>query len=102
METRWVLLVLTLLCMGSCSFFSTASSASLLFPIGAAVFGLACVVAFVSDRISSVSRGDSALMTDPETLKLLGERARAAAARNSQAQSPVAKPPAPEDSGNAR
>lgn len=103
METRWVLLILTLLCMGSCSFFSSASSASLLAPIGAAVFGIACAIAFFNDRIGGVSRGDSALMSDPETLRLLGERAKAAAARNAERKAAEDEPAAsakPPDGGS--
>ncbi len=95
METRWVLLILTLLCMGSCSFLANASTASLLLPIGAAVFGIACVISFLNHRIGSVSRGDGALMSDPETLRMLSERAKRAAARNTHGQGgDAAKPSA--------
>ncbi len=86
MSTRWVFLTITLLCMASCSFIASSSTAGLIAPIGAVVFGVLAVIAFASHRIEGVSRGDSALMADPETLKLLGDRAKATAARNVQAQ----------------
>lgn len=94
METRWVLLILTLLCMASCSFLANASTASLLLPIGAAVFGIACVISFINHRLGSVSRGDAALMSDPETLRMLSERAKRAAARSAQPQGGTGAKPA--------
>lgn len=86
MSTRWVFLAITLLCMASCSFIAGSSSANLIAPLGAVVFGVLSLVAFISDRVEGASRGDSGLMSDPETLRMLSERAKATAARNSAAQ----------------
>jgi len=92
MSARWVLLVISLLCMASCSFIASPSSAVLIFPAGAVVFGLLSVIAFISHRVDGASRGDAALMADPETLKLLSARAKAAAARNAPTQAQPQRP----------
>lgn len=79
---RWIALGITLLCFVSCSFTSTSSLRGVVAPMGALLMCFVTAWLFVADRVAQNSRNDVAMMQDPETLRLMRERAARAAQRN--------------------
>lgn len=82
---RWIALALTLLCFASCSMTSTSALRGVLAPLAGLVFALVTGWLFIAERVAGSSRNEGDLMQDPETLRLLRERAARTAARNRQA-----------------
>ena len=85
---RWIALGLTLLCFSACSLVSPNPMRGIVAPLMGLLMGMVTAWLFIADRVSQNTRSDSALLQDPETLRLLRERA----ARNAAAKAP--SPPA--------
>lgn len=81
---RWIFLGLTVLCFVSCSLTSTSTLRGVVAPLGGLLFALVTAWLFIAERVTQNSRSDADLMQDPETLKLLRERAARTADRNRQ------------------
>ncbi len=86
---RWIALGITLLCFVSCSFTSTSALRGVVAPMGALLMCFVTAWLFVADRVAQNSRSDVAMMQDPETLRLMRERAARTAQRNRRDGGPV-------------
>ena len=86
---RWIALGVTLLLFASCSFTSTSALRGVVAPMGALLMCFVTVWLFVADRVAQNSRSDVAMMQDPETLRLMRERAARVALRNRGDGGPV-------------
>jgi hypothetical protein len=91
---RWIALAITLLCFVSCSFTSTSTLRGVVAPMGALLMCFVTAWLFAADRIAQNSRSDVAMMQDPETLRLMRERAARTAQRNSGDAPPTVADPA--------
>lgn len=89
---RWIALGLTLLCFASCSMTSTSPLRGVFAPLAALLLGLVTGWLFIADRVSGSSRSEGDLMQDPETLRLLRERAARTAERNRRPDEASANP----------
>jgi hypothetical protein len=86
---RWIALAITLLFFVSCSFTSTSALRGLVAPMVALLMCFVTAWLFVADRVAQNSRSDVAMMQDPETLRLMRERAARASQRNRGDGGPV-------------
>ena len=86
---RWIALGLTLLCFSACSLVSPNPVRGIFAPLAGLLLGMVTAWLFIADRVSQNTRSDADLMQDPETLRLLRERAARTAARNLQAPAPT-------------
>lgn len=72
---RWIALGFTLICMMSCSFISTSPVRGVVAPLGVVIGSLITIYLFVSERVASAWRPESAAVIDPEVQALLRKRA---------------------------